>query len=168
MRSYTVYCDGAIKGNGRVIAESTSASMIEKQTEYGADVRFIVSRKVGSTSSNISELIAAIQALTYIQWPARFIIYSDSEYLVKGFNERMKKWVKNDWVLDSGSPVANKDLWMTLNNLGERHDVLFIWVKAHSGDEKNEVVNKLAQDLLRNPDKFKGKSTYLDRKLILV
>ena len=42
-------------------------------------------------------------------------------------------------------PVANRDLWEPLVTLvNERGDVAFRWVKGHSGDEMNDLVDRIA------------------------
>jgi len=41
--------------------------------------------------------------------------------------------------------VANRDLWEPLVELvNERGDVSFRWVKGHSGDRMNDLVDRLA------------------------
>jgi ribonuclease HI len=44
-------------------------------------------------------------------------------------------------------PVANRDLWEPLIDLVlERGDVEWGWVKGHSGDPMNDLVDQLAVD----------------------
>ncbi|HCG8741923.1 TPA: RNase H family protein [Vibrio parahaemolyticus] len=39
------------------------------------------------------------------------IIYSSSDYCVKGFNEWLGGWKRRDWCKANKEPIANEDLW---------------------------------------------------------
>ncbi|EJF7263483.1 ribonuclease HI [Vibrio parahaemolyticus] len=39
------------------------------------------------------------------------IIYSSSDYCVKGFNEWLDGWKRRDWRKANKEPIANEDLW---------------------------------------------------------
>lgn len=39
------------------------------------------------------------------------IIYSSSDYCVKGFNEWLGGWKRRDWRKANKEPIANEDLW---------------------------------------------------------
>ena len=42
-------------------------------------------------------------------------------------------------------PVANRDLWEPLvTAVREREEITFRWVKGHSGDRMNDLVDQLA------------------------
>ena len=41
-------------------------------------------------------------------------------------------------------PVKNEDLWKTLDDLAEMHEIEWHWVKGHSGHIENELVDQLA------------------------
>ena len=45
-------------------------------------------------------------------------------------------------------PVANTDLWKPLIELVQAGDVSFTWVKGHSGDRMNDLVDRLAVDAI--------------------
>jgi uncharacterized phage-like protein YoqJ len=93
------------------------------------------------------ELRAALDALGAITGPVE--VRSDSTYLVNGFNKRWYEgWERKDWKNARGQPVANQDLWRPLVDLfHERGDELaFSWVKGHSGDEWNDIVDRLATE----------------------
>jgi len=49
------------------------------------------------------------------------------------------------WISSARKPVANRDLWEPLIDLVEaRGEVGFRWVKGHSGDPMNDLVDRLA------------------------
>jgi ribonuclease HI len=53
--------------------------------------------------------------------------------------------MKRGWRNSQRQPVANRDLWEPLIALVEaRGDVTFTWVKAHSGEPMNDLVDRLA------------------------
>ena len=79
----------------------------------------------------------------------RLIIVSDSTYVVNCFKDRWwVRWRANGWRNAKREPVANADLWGPLIDLypslpdGQRPD--FQWVKGHSGDPMNDLVDRLA------------------------
>lgn len=106
---------------------------------------------VPETTNNRMEMTAIIYAIKYL---AKFendiygpyegvpIIYTDSQYCIKGFHRWMHKWKKKGWTRgDDGHPVKNKDLWIELYKL--RNNAVLKFVKGHSGVEMNEFVDQL-------------------------
>ena len=63
-----------------------------------------------------------------------------------GFRDRWwEGWRARGWLNKAKKPVANRDLWEPFVDLVEqRGDVTFQWVKGHSGDRMNDVVDQLA------------------------
>ena len=41
---------------------------------------------------------------------------------------------KNDWKTTNKKPVKNKELWVELDQLVQKHKISWNWVKGHSGD----------------------------------
>lgn len=77
--------------------------------------------------------------------PMPIEIVSDSTYVVKCFNDKWYvKWERNGWQNSQRKPVANVDLWQPLIELVRAGDVSFRWVKGHSGDRLNDLVDQLA------------------------
>ena len=52
-----------------------------------------------------------------------------------------KKWMENF----NKKIVKNKELWMQLDNLINKHNVTWKWVKGHAGFEFNEKADELAR-----------------------
>ncbi len=74
-------------------------------------------------------------------------IVSDSSYVVKCFTDRWYDgWRRRGWRNSQGQPVANRDLWEQLFalTLDVGRAVTFTWVKGHSGDPMNDLVDRLA------------------------
>ncbi len=100
----------------------------------------------GHTTNQRMEVRAVIEALrAYPEGPVEIV--SDSTYVVKCFNDAWHVgWLKRGWKNSQGQPVANRDLWEELFALvlpGTR-EISFSWVKGHSGDDLNDLVDLLA------------------------
>jgi ribonuclease HI len=96
------------------------------------------------TTNQRMEIQAALEAVRTLQGP--LVVVSDSTYVVNCFRDAWwKGWLARGWVNSARKPVANRDLWEPLVTLvDERGDVSFRWVKGHSGDEMNDLVDRLA------------------------
>jgi ribonuclease HI len=97
-----------------------------------------------ATTNQRMEITAALEAVRAIQ--GRLEIVSDSTYVVNCFRDRWwEGWLRRDWKNSKKEPVANRDLWEPLIQLvRDRGDVTFSWVKGHSGDPMNDLVDRLA------------------------
>lgn len=93
-----------------------------------------------SSTNNKMELQAPIEALMFIPESEIVTVYSDSQYLVKGMTEWIKSWKKRNF-----HDVKNDDLWRKLLIAEARHKkVEWKWVRGHSGNHYNEIVDKMA------------------------
>jgi ribonuclease HI len=90
------------------------------------------------------EIAAALDAVRQLDGPLDVV--SDSTYVVNCFRDRWwEGWIKRGWLNSQKKPVANRDLWEPFIELvRERGDVEFRWVKGHSGDPMNDLVDRLA------------------------
>lgn len=139
----TIYTDGSARGNP------------DGPGGYGAVLQYIdpkgilhereLSAGYERTTNNRMELMAAIAALEALNRPCEVTLYSDSQYLVKAFQEHwIDAWIKKGWKRGKNEPVKNVDLWKRLLRVKEKHQVKFVWVKGHDGHEINERCDKLA------------------------
>ena len=95
------------------------------------------------TTNQRMEMTAALEALK--SNPGDVTIVSDSRYVVDCFNKNWsKKWLQNGWLNSKGEPVANQDLWEALLETLTGRTVIFEWVKGHSIDPMNALVDRLA------------------------
>ena len=90
------------------------------------------------------EISAAYEAVKAIDGSLKII--SDSTYVVNCFRDRWwEGWLKRGWTNSAKKPVANRDLWEPFIELVRaRGDVDFQWIKGHSGDPMNDLVDALA------------------------
>lgn len=96
-----------------------------------------------ATTNQRMEITAAYMAVR--DNPGRLRIVSDSTYVVNCFrDEWWKGWRARGWKNSKKEPVANRDLWEPFIDLVEQRDVTFEWVKGHSGDPMNDLVDRLA------------------------
>ena len=105
----------------------------------------IISGRKKNTTNNQMELMAAIKALLFFFKKQKIRIYTDSNYVKEGITNWIKIWKKNNWKTANKKKVKNVELWIKLNTLSNFHDIEWKWVKAHSGDSMNNMVDKLAR-----------------------
>ena len=139
----TIYTDGSARGNPDgpggygTILSYIDGNGTEHLREYSQGYK--------KTTNNRMELLAAIVGLEALIRPCEVTLYSDSQYLVKAFNDNwLEGWIKKGWKRGKNEPVKNVDLWKRLLKAMEPHTVEFIWVKGHAGHPQNERCDELA------------------------
>ncbi|MFZ9902897.1 MAG: ribonuclease H family protein [Ilumatobacteraceae bacterium] len=133
-----VYTDGACSGNPGPGGWAWAVAPDGEPHDSGGE---------SPTTNQRMELIAVIEALrTLTATDGPIEVVSDSQYVVKCFNERWwEGWLRRGWKNSQRQPVANRDLWEPLITLVlERGDVSFRWVRSHTGEPMNERVDALA------------------------
>jgi ribonuclease HI len=88
-----------------------------------------ISNKTGlimESTNNIAELSAAINAAKAIPEDREAVIYSDSQYVVKGITSWIKGWKRKGWRTETG-PVKNKELWEELDSLNNKR-IIWRWI----------------------------------------
>ncbi|HVQ94162.1 MAG TPA: ribonuclease H [Mycobacteriales bacterium] len=97
-----------------------------------------------ATTNQRMEIQAALEAVRALDGP--LVVVSDSTYVVNCFRDAWwRGWLTRDWVNSGKKPVANRDLWEPLiTAVRDRADISFRWVKGHSGDRMNDLVDQLA------------------------
>ena len=135
-KKVVMYTDGACSGNPGNGGWGAYIEIDDKKIE--------LSGSENNTTNNRMELKAVIHALDYLNEKREIIIFTDSKYVMQGIQEWIKKWKTNDWKTAQKKDVKNKDLWVELDNLTDKHSIKWEWVKGHSGDYGNEIADKLA------------------------
>jgi ribonuclease HI len=132
-----IYTDGACSGNPGPGGWAWAVAPTGEPFGAGGDPH---------TTNQRMEIMAALDALqTHTDTEAPIRIVSDSTYVVNCFRDRWwAKWERNGWRNSKREPVANADLWRPLIALVQAGDVSFSWVKGHSGDPMNDLVDRLA------------------------
>jgi ribonuclease HI len=136
-RRVELHTDGACSGNPGKGGYGVVLKAGQHRKELSGGFRL--------TTNNRMELMAAIVGLEELKYPCIVELFSDSEYVVKGFTEgRVERWRARGWKRERNKPVVNVDLWQRLAALVATHSVTFHWVRGHSGDPENERCDELA------------------------
>lgn len=90
-----------------------------------------ISDNCDNTTNNRMELTAVIESLAFINEKNRYEIYTDSQLTL---NCAIGKWKRK----------ANLDLWKKFDAEYSNKKIKWKWVKAHNGNEYNEMVDKIA------------------------
>lgn len=133
-----VYTDGACSGNPGPGGWAWAVAPSGHPRGSGTEVH---------TTNQRMEILATLRAIEHFaDEPVALRIVSDSTYVVKCFNDKWwEGWLRRNWRNSQRQPVANRDLWEPLIDLVRgRGNVEFEWVKGHSGDPMNDLVDALA------------------------
>ena len=136
----TVYTDGACSGNPG--PGGWAWAVPNGRFASGAEAR--------STNQRM-EIHAVLDAVRTLEGPVDVV--SDSTYVVHCFRDRWwEGWLRRGWVNSAKKPVANRDLWEPLIDLyrADPKRLSFRWVKGHSGDPMNDLVDRLAVEAALN------------------
>lgn len=157
-----LYTDGACRGNGTA---SNPISGIGCVLLIPGQEPIYLKQKLDfePNTNNKAEIYAIIQGINLIHKnfkfgfdfvPDELVIYSDSAYTINGITNWINGWRANGWITASKTPVKNKELWVTLDNmlqvLNSQCKVKFIKVKGHNGDKWNEKCDQLANEAMNN------------------
>jgi ribonuclease HI len=142
----TVYTDGACLGNpgpgGWAWAVPGGA---------------FASGAAARTTNQRMEIAAVLEAARSLD--GHLDIASDSTYVVHCFRDRWwEGWLARGWKTVAKKPVANRDLWEPLLDLyrADPQRLKFRWVKGHSGDVMNDLVDRLAVEAAQTQDGRSG------------
>ena len=95
------------------------------------DIELHHSEGCKSTTNNREEMKAVIEALKCIKINSECKIYTDSKLVINCASGLWKR-------------KANLDLWSEYDNVSKNKKICFEWVKGHSGNYYNEIVDKMA------------------------
>ena len=132
-----IYSDGACLGNPGPGGWGAILMAKDKKKE--------ISGSESDTTNNRMELTAVIEALKTLKKPAQVKLYTDSKYVIDGITKWIFSWKKTQWRNSNRKLVKNSDLWQNLDNEVQKHKIKWIWVKGHSGNFYNELVDNLAR-----------------------
>ncbi|PPR17058.1 MAG: Ribonuclease HI [Alphaproteobacteria bacterium MarineAlpha9_Bin3] len=97
-----------------------------------------------NTTNNRMEMLAVINALKFVEIQSSINLFTDSKYVKDGITKWIHGWKKNNWRNSQKKEVKNKDLWIELDTLSQKHRINWIWVKGHSGNIENDIADELA------------------------
>lgn len=132
-----IYTDGACSGNpgkggwGAILKYGDHTKEISGYAEL--------------TTNNKMELQAVIEALKLIKKDYDIEIFTDSNYVKDGITKWINTWKLNNWKTSKKEQVKNKELWLELDELRQKYNINWNWVKGHADDELNNRVDELAR-----------------------
>ncbi|MCP4398545.1 MAG: ribonuclease HI [bacterium] len=143
MKQISIYTDGACSNNpygnggyGTIIVDG------EEQREISGGFQH--------TTNNRMEMFAVLAGLESLEEACEVTLYSDSQYIVNSINKGwVYRWKANNWMRNKKDPALNVDLWKRMLAICEKHNVIFQWVRGHSGHPENERCDQLAVAALR-------------------
>lgn len=146
-----------------IIYTDGSCSPKDRSGGYGAILIMdgrekIITGYESDTTNQRMELMGAIRGLAALRrikrkkgrridlrWNVK--LYTDSAYVVNAFRcNWIENWRRNGWRNYRNKPVANRELWETLDALAAHHHVEFIHVKGHAGNVLNERADRMASE----------------------
>ena len=137
--SIIIYTDGACAPNPGI--GGWGAVLISNKH----NLRTEISGSEVSSTNNRMEIIAVIKALEALKKPCLVDLYTDSTYVKNAFEKNwIKNWINNGWKSKGRKPIANKDLWLRLIDVSQKHKVSWHWVKGHSNNPENNRCDELA------------------------
>ncbi len=125
---------GSVGGWAAILQFDIGGKVIEKET----------SGKIEFATNQVAELTAVIRGIESLKQACDVEIISDSEYVVKGINYWLSRWVYKGWRTGSNKPVANLELWKQIYSLKQFHKIKATWVKGHSSNPWNKRCDELA------------------------
>lgn len=158
---FAVFTDGSADnmrephygGAAFVIVDSKTNGLIDKYSEG-----------FKHTSNNKMELHAIIQAMKTLPDNSRCCIFTDSKYCIYVLDHKACEFKKNmEYIQEFRDTIEMKNI-----------DYRFKWVKGHSGNKWNDIVDKMANDAfvamggnLIDYKKFKSDEDYKLKQLNL-
>lgn len=134
MAQFNVYTDGSYSSNPGIGGWAAAC-------KFSSGVKKYVKGYETQATNNRMELKGAVMGVSAVLKPmSKIVVHTDSEYLITC-------WAHDDeWLKLETRP--NRDLWIQLIQLRDKfhHDISFVKVAGHSGDEMNDFVDKLAKE----------------------
>lgn len=106
----------------------------------------IKSWNVKHTTNNQMELQAIIEWLKCLKSAKYTVkIYTDSNYAKNWMTKWLTNWKKNERKNSNKKEVKNKEFWVELDSLAQKFNIQRHWVKAHSTNKLNNMVDEIAR-----------------------
>lgn len=132
------------------------------------------------TTNNRTEMLAilnAIDRMWFDGYRGLIEIYSDSGYVVNGYNNPsyLDKWVQNGWKTSTKKPVLNQDLWQRFLNIPWNSKFHLNLIKGHNKDKNpmhafwNDICDKACtytMNSVNSTDVVNVLRYYFDTKVI--
>ncbi|MET9954319.1 RNase H family protein [Streptomyces sp. NPDC006339] len=141
-------CDGASKGNPGPAAWAWVIG-----TE-GGEVAHWEAGPLGTATNNVAELTALLRLLERLDPAVPAEVRMDSQYAMKAVTTWLPGWRRKGWKTSAGTPVANKELVVAIDELLADRRVEFVYTPAHQvdGDPLNDAADRAASHSARTQE----------------
>lgn len=147
MKVIHLYTDGGCRGNGKE-GENLGAIggvLIYPEKNVTKEYR----RAYENTTNNQMELLAVIEGLKLLKEPCEVHIYSDSAYVVNAYLQNwIGSWKAKNWTRGKAGALKNREIWIELDHLVNRHKVIFHKVKGHADNPYNNRADLLVNQAM--------------------
>ncbi len=145
LKKAIIYTDGACIGNPGPGGYGVVLLYKNHKKELSGGFRL--------TTNNRMEIMAAIVGLQALKFKCAVTIYTDSQYLVDSMTKGwVQRWRAHGWKRNKKEKALNVDLWEQLLDLCTQHEVEFVWVEGHAGNQYNERCDQLAVQAAQRKD----------------
>ncbi|MFI8966035.1 ribonuclease H [Streptomyces sp. NPDC053493] len=141
-------CDGASKGNPGPAAWAWVIG-----TESG-EIAHWEAGPLGTATNNVAELTALLRLLERLDPAVPAEVRMDSQYAMKAVTTWLPGWRRKGWKTSAGTPVANKELVVRIDELLTDRHVDFVYTPAHQvdGDPLNDAADRAASHSARSQE----------------
>jgi ribonuclease HI len=102
-------------------------------------------------SNNRMDLLAAVEGLRALKFPCRVTLYNTNSYFTDGVSKGWaQRWRESGWRTGEDKPTAHADLWDSLLELCEVHEVNVVWLPMDPGIEEYQRCDALARKVTAN------------------
>jgi len=133
-----IFTDGSSRGNpgpggwAAIVIHSSNGTIRE------------LGGRAERTTNNKMELKAVAEGLMHATSDTPIIVYTDSSYVIKGITQWIKGWKRNGWMTQAKEDVANKDIWIELDEATQGKQITWKYVGGHIGIKGNERCDEIA------------------------
>ena len=143
-----IYTDGGCRGNHlKNNVGGYGGVLIFKDKNGKEHIKEYCGSKL-NTTNNEMELLAFINGLTSVKLTYKdhmIVMYTDSMYVVNGFNKWMQGWKRSGWCNKKNEQIANVELWKEIDKIRQIYTSVQVHhVKGHAGNKYNEIADQLA------------------------
>ncbi|MDE1338469.1 RNase H family protein [Vibrio aestuarianus] len=135
---YTLYIGVSV--NKDKTQGAVGVAIYDEEHQLADSYTVLVDRNVDSTEL---ELTAIVEALRYAFDDD--VIYSTSDFCVRGYNEWLDDWKRRGWRKSDKKPVAYRQLWQMVD---EERSKKFVDVRKLRSSPELDLAYRLAKDEL--------------------
>ena len=147
MKIVHLYTDGGCRGNGQEGENLGAIGGLLMYPEKSAKKEY--KKAYENTTNNQMELLAVIEGLKFLKEACEVHVYSDSAYVVNAYRENwIAGWKAKNWTRGKAGVLKNRELWMSLDELVNKHQVVFHKVKGHGDNVFNNRADGLVNEAM--------------------